>query len=190
MFWARAAFGALGVASIALPLVGEGFWVRLAIGGIQCLACIVLMAVAVHPERAFETALAEEVPAVDPLIKIADLRARMAAARQVGDPNQVLDHRDELSPLLAESERRVLDKQTLAWLMTLLQKRLRSGTVRADVAELAGRAADRFGDTVEGASLRASLPVLRRAAGLCVRCGKPYAGVSESCGECSAAGRG
>ncbi|MFO0950400.1 MAG: hypothetical protein U0835_04475 [Isosphaeraceae bacterium] len=56
----------------------------------------------------------------------------------------------------------------------MIQKRLRTGTVRPDVAVLAGRVADSLDDTPEGASLRASLPTLRRAAGLCARCAQPY----------------
>jgi predicted amidophosphoribosyltransferase len=58
--------------------------------------------------------------------------------------------------------------------------------VQGDVAELAARAAESFGDTPEGASLRASLPTLRRSAGLCPRCAQPYAGIDEACPQCLA----
>jgi predicted amidophosphoribosyltransferase len=38
--------------------------------------------------------------------------------------------------------------------------------------------------TPEGASLRASLPTLRRAAGLCARCARPYKGIADACPAC------
>jgi hypothetical protein len=70
--------------------------------------------------------------------------------------------------------------------MGLIQKRMWTGTVRADVAELAAKIADHFGHTREGASLRASLPTLRRSAGLCARCGRPYTGIDDACPACLA----
>jgi hypothetical protein len=59
--------------------------------------------------------------------------------------------------------------------------------MRADVAVLAARVALSLDDTPEGASLRASLPTLRRAAGLCARCGQPYTGIAEACPICQSA---
>jgi hypothetical protein len=44
-----------------------------------------------------------------------------------------------------------------------------------------------FCHTVEGASLRASLPTLRRSAGLCPRCAQPYTGLANACPQCLAA---
>jgi hypothetical protein len=55
------------------------------------------------------------------------------------------------------------------------------------VAELATRVAERFPRTVVGASLRASLPTLRRSAGLCPRCSAPYKGIADACPKCLAA---
>ena len=68
--------------------------------------------------------------------------------------------------------------------MALIQKRLRAGTIRIDVVELAAKVAERFDHTSEGASLRAALPTLRRSAGLCARCGKPYTGIADACPVC------
>ena len=71
--------------------------------------------------------------------------------------------------------------------MGLVQRRLRTGTVRPDLVALAARVAESFGGSVEGASLRASLPTLRRSAGLCPKCAEPYAGVGDACPKCLAA---
>ena len=105
-----------------------------------------------------------------------DLRDRIEAARRANDPDGVIGLRDELARILHGEPIREVDRLLVKWLMALIQRRLRTGTVRPDVVELAGRVAERFGGTTEGASLRASLPTLRRSAGLCPRCGEPYAG--------------
>jgi hypothetical protein len=117
---------------------------------------------------------------------IASLRARLDASRDANDPDGVLALWDELGPLLAEGPRAQLDGPVLAWLMGLIQRRMWSGTVQVDVAQLAAKVADRFGHTREGASLRASLPTLRRSAGLCPRCGQPYDGLDNACPTCLA----
>jgi hypothetical protein len=111
--------------------------------------------------------------------------ARLAAARAVNDPNQVVAIRDELAALLPAEARSQLDRDVVQWLMAILQRRMRAGTVRPDVAELAAKMADRFGETKEGASLRAALPTLRRSAGLCARCGLPYPGIANTCPRCT-----
>ena len=51
-------------------------------------------------------------------------------------------------------------------------------------AALAARVAESFGDTPEGASLRAALPSLSRNAGLCPRCAGP---IPERTALCPAA---
>jgi hypothetical protein len=112
------------------------------------------------------------------------LRARIDAAREVGDPDRVLELHDALRPLLVEQDLRTLDQELTRWLMALIQKRLRAGTIRVDVVELAAKVAERFDHTSEGASLRAALPTLRRSAGLCARCGKPYTGIADACPAC------
>ncbi len=113
-----------------------------------------------------------------------DLRARMDASRQANDAESVLQYRAQLLPLLAEEIRKPLDTELIRWCMALLMKRMRAGTVRADVAQLAESIAETFPATSEGASLRASLPTLRRSAGLCARCAQPYAGEQDACPRC------
>ncbi len=117
---------------------------------------------------------------------VGDLRARLDASRAANDPEAVLDYRALIGPLISDEARRELDTELVRWLLALLMRRMRTGTVRADVAALAARAAETFPATPEGASLRASLPTLRRSAGLCPRCAKPYAGVEAACPECLA----
>jgi hypothetical protein len=115
------------------------------------------------------------------------LRSRLDASRQVNDPDSVIALHDELVVLLRGDARRELEREVVRWLINLLQRRMRAGTVRPDVVELATRVADRFGTTAEGASVRASLPTLRRSAGLCARCGAPYTGIEDACPRCLAA---
>jgi len=103
----------------------------------------------------------------------------------VNDPDRVLELHASLVVLsLGDAEQRELDHQVSRWLIGTIQKRLRGGTIGADVVELIGRIADRFDHTPEGASLRASLPTLRRCAGLCPRCGLPYTGIEDACPAC------
>ena len=113
-----------------------------------------------------------------------DLLAKVAAAREVNDPERVIELRDELRQLLPSEELRAIDRDLAKWFMTLIHRRLRTGTVKPDVAVLAAKVSASLDETPEGASLRASLPTLRRAAGLCPRCGQPYTGVGEACPAC------
>jgi hypothetical protein len=119
--------------------------------------------------------------------QVNDLRARLEASRSANDPDAVITLRDELAEHLAAEALADLDREVVRWLIKLIQRRMRAGTVRSDVVQLAGRVADRFGATVEGASLRASLPTLRRSAGLCPVCGEPYTGLEDRCPRCHAA---
>lgn len=112
------------------------------------------------------------------------LKGRLDAARTVNDPDQVLTYRDELTLHLRGEELKQLDRQVVGWLIMLIQKRLRAGGVQAEVVELASRTAESFGDTPEGAGLRASLPTLRRSAGLCPKCSRAYTGTEDACPEC------
>jgi hypothetical protein len=110
--------------------------------------------------------------------------SRIEAAREANDPDRVIELRDEARPLLEAEAMGELDRGLARWFMSLIQRRLRSGTVRADIAILAARVAQSLDGTTEGASLRASLPTLRRASGLCARCGQPYKGIAEACPTC------
>ncbi len=111
-------------------------------------------------------------------------RKELEAARQANDPERVIHQRDQLAKLLADDLIVELDRTLVRWFLSLIMSRLRGGRIAPDVAGLAARVADRFGGTVEGASLRASLPTLRRSAGLCPRCAAPYKGTADACPEC------
>jgi hypothetical protein len=115
------------------------------------------------------------------------LSGELEAARSVGDPDRVLEIREGLEAVMPAEEVKELDATLVKWFLALIMKRLRAGTVRADVADLAAKVAERFAQTVEGASLRASLPTLRRSAGLCPRCARPYRGIADACPICLAA---
>jgi hypothetical protein len=116
--------------------------------------------------------------------RIEDLVARLEAARLANDADGVLEFYGRLTPIMPLDQLAEQQARVLPWLMALLMRRMRGGTVRADVAMLATKISDRFGTTVEGASLRASLPVLRRSAGLCPRCALPYKGIEDACPAC------
>ena len=107
---------------------------------------------------------------------VAALRARVEAARKIGDGPAAIDARDALTELIRGSELDDLDRGLVRWLVGLIQSRVRAGTIRADLAQLASRVAETFGDTPEGARLVASIPNLRRSAGLCPACGRPHRG--------------
>jgi hypothetical protein len=115
-------------------------------------------------------------------------RQELESGRAADDPDRVLDARDALT-LHLRGERLVeLDRQLVRWLVNLLQGWVRSGHRPADTAQLAARIAETFGDTTEGASLRAALPNLRRKAGLCPRCARPFQGKGDACPRCHAQG--
>jgi hypothetical protein len=116
------------------------------------------------------------------------LRARLDDARRANDPDRVIDLRDALTEHIRGEPLRDLDREVVRWLVGQVQARLKAGANRPDVAVLAGRVADSFGDTPEGASLRAALPNLRRTAGLCPRCGRPFTGRAEACPRCLTGG--
>jgi hypothetical protein len=102
------------------------------------------------------------------------------------DHERIFELHGSIGPLLAPDALRELDRDLARWFMGQIQKRLRNGVMSTDLAVLAGRVADAFGATPEGASLRAALPTLRRSAGLCARCGQPYTGIADACPSCIA----
>ncbi|MFM7592158.1 MAG: hypothetical protein ACKO85_10225 [Isosphaeraceae bacterium] len=63
-------------------------------------------------------------------------------------------------------------------------QRMHSGTVKDDVASLARNLTQIFPLSTEGRTLAPVLGVLRRSAGLCPRCEKPYRGVANACHDC------
>jgi hypothetical protein len=113
--------------------------------------------------------------------------AQLDAAQKVNDPERVLELHQGMMPLLDHEARASLEADLSKWFLKLIHNRLRTGKIQANVAILAGRIADVFCHTVEGASLRASLPTLRRSAGLCPRCAEPYTGLANVCPKCLAA---
>jgi hypothetical protein len=114
----------------------------------------------------------------------ADLLATLEAARQVNDPDRVLELHHDLVPLLDVDARYALETDLARWCLRLIHNRLRGAIIQPDVAALAGRVAEVFSHTKEGASLRVSLPTLRRSAGLCPRCAQPYKGIADACPDC------
>jgi hypothetical protein len=118
------------------------------------------------------------------------LRTQLDHARDGNDPEAVVEARDALTEHLRGDALHDLDRQVVRWLLNLIQKRVRAGTAGADMALLAARVADSFGDTAEGASLRAALPNLRRSAGLCPQCARPFKSKGDACPQCLANGAG
>jgi hypothetical protein len=110
--------------------------------------------------------------------------AQLEAAREVNDPDRVFEIYQTIAPSLDTEARITLDRELAKWFLTLIHRRLRTGTIQSDVVQLASRFSEVFAATVEGASVRAALPTLRRSVGLCPRCSQPYAGVAEACPKC------
>lgn len=112
--------------------------------------------------------------------------AQIDAARRVNDADRVLELYAATGPSLEFDRRGELERDLARWFLDLIHRRLRVGRIQPEVVGLAARAAEVFGATVEGASLRASLPVLRRSVGLCPRCARPYVGTEAACPQCLA----
>ncbi len=110
--------------------------------------------------------------------------AQLRAAREVSDADRVLELYQSLAPLLDDEATANLDADLSRWFLRLLHNRLRGGKIQPELAILATRIADAFSHTADGASLRASLPTLRRSAGLCPRCGQPFLGLASACPAC------
>jgi hypothetical protein len=116
--------------------------------------------------------------------------ARLEAAREANDADRILEIYPDVVRSLDDTQRAPLASDLAKWFLSLIHRRLRSGKVQADVVQLAARFAEMFAATVEGASVRASLPTLRRSVGLCPRCAQPYRGVAEACPQCLKAASG
>lgn len=114
--------------------------------------------------------------------------AQIDAARRVNDADRVLDLFRTLHTSLEAMRRDELERDLARWFLELIQRRLRGGRIQLEVVQLATQAAETFAATVEGASLRASLPVLRRCVGLCPKCAQPYRGTAAVCPRCQAEG--
>ncbi len=112
--------------------------------------------------------------------------AEIQAARRVSDPARVLELYRGLGPDLENGRKDELERELSRWFLEVIHRRLRGGRIQADVVELATMVAETFARTVEGASLHASLPTLRRSVGLCPRCASPYTGTATACPKCLA----
>ena len=110
--------------------------------------------------------------------------SQLAVAREVNDPDRVLEIYQVVLPSLDQPERIALERDLAKWFLTLIHRRLRVGKVQPDVVHLASRFSETFASTVEGASVRASLSTLRRSVGLCPCCGHPYTGIADACPKC------
>jgi hypothetical protein len=120
---------------------------------------------------------------------VEDLRSQLEAFRRADVPERVIECRDALTEHLRGEALHQLDQQVVRWLVSRVQARARAATLAgaAAAAALAARVAESFGDTPEGASLRAALPGLRRKAGLCPRCARPNPGDAAFCPRCAGA---
>jgi hypothetical protein len=110
--------------------------------------------------------------------------ARIDAARKVNDTQGVLDLYRAAGSWLESPRRGELERELARWFLDVIHRRLRLGRIQPEVVDLATQVAETFAVTVEGASLRASLPTLRRSVGLCPRCAQPYAGTAAACPRC------
>jgi hypothetical protein len=117
---------------------------------------------------------------------IEDQMAQLDAARSVNDPARVIELYHGIVPSLNPDRREELARDLAKWFLELIHRRLRSGKIQAEVVLLATQVAETFGATVEGASMRAALPTLRRSVGLCPRCAQPYRGIADACPQCTA----
>jgi hypothetical protein len=102
----------------------------------------------------------------------AALRADLSAAQASGRVGRAFELRDALTSHVRGEALHDLDRGLAIWLLNLVERRVQSDSVDAEVAGWVARALDSFGEMREAAPLRQALPGLRRQAGLCVRCGR------------------
>ncbi len=115
---------------------------------------------------------------------VRELTEQLEAAKQDANPQGVLDVRDRLVQLLETQERRKLDETLAAWSLAYLREALHEGRTR-ELIDLIERMVETFGEsTPEGLELKNALPILRRSAGRCPDCGKPYDISLERCPDC------
>ncbi len=115
---------------------------------------------------------------------LTSLASELEAARSVGDVARVLELHGLLAPALDLEKRNSLDRDLAKWFLERIQKRLLSGKIQLEIVQLATQVAETFSSTIAGASLKQSLPMLRRSVGLCSRCAQPYTGTNAACPTC------
>jgi hypothetical protein len=128
-------------------------------------------------------------PAGAPSTSIADsgiqgLKAELASARAAGRAVRAFEIRDAFTRYLRGDALHALDCELALWLLNLVERRVQSATVDAEVAGWVARALDSLGDMPEAAPLRVALPALRRSAGLCQKCGRRVGGQEPLCTDC------
>ena len=116
-------------------------------------------------------------------LSTAELLEQLTAAKKMGEADEVLDLRESLIPRLSESKLLQIDTELANWVMQHFQRSLRAGKA-ALVAESLGRAVKALEHIELIQRLTASLPTIRRSAGLCVECAKPYRGEDGVCPPC------
>jgi hypothetical protein len=105
--------------------------------------------------------------------KLQSLREQLDQAERANDCEGVLNLRDRLSAFVNGTELYQVDRRVAHWVARYLRESLAGGRAK-EVIHLAERVVEAVGDTTqEGAQIRASLPTLRRSAGLCAECGQP-----------------
>jgi hypothetical protein len=112
------------------------------------------------------------------------LMVRLDKAKAAGDGLLAVEIRDALTEHLRGDRLAKLDRDLVRWLVGEIKRKVRSGSIKPEVATLASRVADSFADTPEGLALKGSIPNLRRSAGLCPRCARPYRGSDDACPRC------
>jgi hypothetical protein len=116
------------------------------------------------------------------------LMNRLENAKQRGDALLVVELRDALTEHLRGDRLTDFDQKLVRWLVGEIKSKVRAGAIKPELATLATRVADSFADTPEGASLKASIPNIRRSAGLCPRCARPFRGPEAACPRCLGSG--
>jgi hypothetical protein len=112
------------------------------------------------------------------------LLTELDTARSSGMVRKVIELRDALTQYLKGESLHDLDRELVRWLRELIERRTLAGTVNAGLAGGVARALDSFGDMPQADPLRASLPGLRRRAGLCQDCGQTVANHETTCADC------
>jgi hypothetical protein len=114
------------------------------------------------------------------------LEAQMRSAKAAGRAGKAIALRDAMTQFLKGEPLHSLDRELAIWLMKLVDQRVASQTVDAELAGWVAHAVDSLGEMPEAAPLRTSLPALRRHAGLCQKCGRPLASHDIYCDRCLA----
>ena len=135
-----------------------------------------------HPDATEVTALTSELFAAR-RAEADSLRTKLDTALSADDPSTAITCRDALTRHIAGAELADLDARLARWIGRWVRARSRAAS--AEVAAVASLAADRFGDTDEGRALLAAVPGLRRRAGLCPGCARPYRGPDDLCPDCA-----